>query len=127
MTDCFARQIRKVFRWFVCLSRVVELNLSNLASVLHYTVPHSVVTPNHKVISLLLNNRNLVTVMNHNVNSCYSEYVICDPSDKVVWDPKVENRPSGAKLQWMDAWCLGGPAPYMCQSLIMPLPSFTGK
>lgn len=32
------------------------------------TVPHGVVTPDHKIISLLLYNCNFATVMNHNIN-----------------------------------------------------------
>ena len=32
------------------------------------TVPHVVVTSNHKIISLLLHNCNFATVMNYNVN-----------------------------------------------------------
>jgi hypothetical protein len=32
------------------------------------TAPHVVVNPNHKIILLLLQNRNFATVMNHDVN-----------------------------------------------------------
>lgn len=32
------------------------------------TVPHGVVTPDHKIISLLLYNCKFATVMNHNIN-----------------------------------------------------------
>ena len=35
------------------------------------TVPHVVVTPSHKIISLLLHNHNFVTVMDCNVNIDY--------------------------------------------------------
>lgn len=36
------------------------------------TVPHVVVTPNHKTISLLLHSCNFTTVVNHNVNTWYA-------------------------------------------------------
>jgi hypothetical protein len=34
------------------------------------------VTPNHKIISLLLYNYNFATIMSHNVNICYTGYLI---------------------------------------------------
>jgi hypothetical protein len=47
-------------------SRAVALSLPN--AVTFNTVPHVVVTPNHKVIMLLLHNCNFATIMNHHVN-----------------------------------------------------------
>ena len=44
--------------------------------------PHVVVTPNHKIISLLLHNCSFATVMNHNVNIWYAGYLIYDPPPK---------------------------------------------
>jgi len=38
-------------------------------------VSHVVLTPNHKVISLLLQNYNFGTVMNHNANTWYAGYL----------------------------------------------------
>jgi hypothetical protein len=46
-------------------------------------VPHVLVTPNHKIISLLLPNCNFATVMNCNVNMPDAGYLICD-SVKVI-------------------------------------------
>ena len=54
------------------------LNLPN-AVTLFNTVPHAVVTPNHKIISLLLHNCNFVTVRNRD-----KKYLICYPSLGVV-------------------------------------------
>ena len=42
-------------------------------------VSHVVVTPNYKIILWLLHNCNVVTVINHNVNIWYAEYLIQDP------------------------------------------------
>ena len=47
------------------------------------TVPHVVVTSNHKIILLLLHNCNFATVINHNVNIWYVT--------QRVYDPQVEN------------------------------------
>jgi hypothetical protein len=33
-------------------------------------IPHVVVTPNHKIISLIHHTSNVTTVMNHNINTC---------------------------------------------------------
>lgn len=41
------------------------------------TVPPVMVTPNHKSISLLLQNCSSVAVMNHNANIQYAGYLIC--------------------------------------------------
>jgi hypothetical protein len=51
---------------FMFVSKPVVLNLLN-GETLQYSSSF-VVTPNHKMISLLLHNCNFVTVMNHNVN-----------------------------------------------------------
>lgn len=56
-------------------------------------VLHAVVIPNHKIISLLLHNCNLATIMNHNTNIFYAGFLICGP-----WkccDSQVENCWSG--------------------------------
>lgn len=42
------------------------------------SVPHTVVNPNHEIILLLLHNCNFATILNHNVNIWYVEYLICD-------------------------------------------------
>lgn len=47
------------------------------------TVPQAVVSPNHKAILLLLRNCNFDTVM-----TCNCNYLICDPSERVVQRPK---------------------------------------
>ena len=47
-------------------ARTVVLNLLMLRPF--STVPRVVVTPNHKIILLLLHNYNFATVINHNVN-----------------------------------------------------------
>jgi hypothetical protein len=52
------------------------------------TGPHVVLTPHHKIISLLLHNWNFATVLNHNVNIWYAENLICDPCERVVEPPK---------------------------------------
>jgi hypothetical protein len=59
------------------------------------TVPHVVITPNHKVISLLLYNCNFATLVNCNINIWYVEYLICDPG-KDCSVPK-ESRSIGLK------------------------------
>jgi hypothetical protein len=51
------------------------LSLPNVA------VPHVVLTPNHKIILLLLHNCKFATVVNDNRYLCYNSdiYPICDP------------------------------------------------
>jgi hypothetical protein len=61
---------------FMFVSKPVVLNLLN-GETLQYSSSF-VVTPNHKMISLLLHNCNFVTVMNHNVNIWYEGYLRCD-------------------------------------------------
>lgn len=51
-------------------------------------VPCAVVTPNHEV-TLLCHNWNLSTVMSHNANTCYLEYLIYTPQKG--HDPQIEN------------------------------------
>ena len=43
-----------------------------------FNTVHGVMTPNHKIISLLLHNCNFVTVINHNVNIWYAGYLTWD-------------------------------------------------
>jgi hypothetical protein len=52
------------------LPRPVVLNLPDAAT--SFTVPHAMVTSNHKIILFLLHNCYVATVMNHNVNICYA-------------------------------------------------------
>ena len=48
----------------------------NLPTVVTFnTVPPAVVTPNHKLILLLLHNCNFATVMDHNINILCAEYL----------------------------------------------------
>ena len=54
--------------------RAVALNLPNAATL--NSVPHAVVTPNHKIISLLLRNCDFATVMKRDVNTWCTEYLI---------------------------------------------------
>ena len=54
---CCSTQVQLV-QWF---STFLMLRPFNAA-------PHVVVTPNHKIIALMLHNCNFATVMNHNVN-----------------------------------------------------------
>jgi hypothetical protein len=49
-------------------SNSMTLNLPNAAIQPFNTVPHGVVAPNHKIISLLFHNCNFATVRNYNVN-----------------------------------------------------------
>lgn len=63
------RRHKPVIQW---LSTFLKLRLFN-------TISHSVVTPNHKIILLLLHNYKFVTVMNHSGNIQYAGYLICDP------------------------------------------------
>jgi hypothetical protein len=51
------------------------------------TVPHAVVTPNHKIISLKLHNCNFAAVMNQNVNICFLT-VLGDRCERVIWPSK---------------------------------------
>ena len=57
------------------------------------TVPSAVLTPNHKIISLPLHI--FATVMNHNVNTWFTRYLICDPvgqfEPRRSRDPPAEN------------------------------------
>lgn len=43
------------------------------------SISHSVVVPNHKIISLLLHNFKFSIIMNHNINVWYAEYVNMTP------------------------------------------------
>jgi hypothetical protein len=52
------------------------------------TVPHVVVTPSHKIMSLLLHNYSFATVINHYVNAWYAGYLIHDPCETDVWPPQ---------------------------------------
>ena len=56
ISGCFVYLLTQCFSTFLMLP---PLN----------TVPHVVVTPNHKIISLLLRDYNFANVMNHNVNN----------------------------------------------------------
>lgn len=51
------------------------------------TVPHIVVTPNHKIISLLLHNYNLAIDMDCNVNIRSAGYLVCDPCEGGIQPP----------------------------------------
>ena len=53
------------------------------------TTPRVVVTPNHKIISLLHHNCNFATVMNHIANIWYAWYLLFNPQGG--HDPQVEN------------------------------------
>ena len=53
-------RIGSVMQWFSTLLNLLFCD----------TVPHVVVTSNHKIISLLFSNCNSATVMNYDVNSC---------------------------------------------------------
>ncbi|ERE74215.1 SPARC-related modular calcium-binding protein 1 [Cricetulus griseus] len=70
----------------------VVLNLS-LAVTLN-TVPHVVVTPNHKIILLLLHNCNFITVTNFNVQChTYTGYCWCvTPDGKPISGSSVQNK-----------------------------------
>lgn len=51
-------------------------------------VPHAaVVSPNHKIISLLLCSYNCVTVVNHNINICLLRWSWVAPCERVIQPP----------------------------------------
>ena len=43
---------------------------------------YEVVTPNHKIVLLLLHNYNFATVMNCNMSIWYEGYLICNPCEQ---------------------------------------------
>lgn len=53
--------------------------------------------PNHKNTFVALHSCNFATIKDHNVNICYSGYLICDPCKWIIQcpkrghDPPVEN------------------------------------
>lgn len=60
------------------------------------TIHHIVVTPNYKIMSLLLHNYDFATVMNHNLNVCYAG-ILTWGSLKGSIDPRV-HEPQGKNL-----------------------------
>lgn len=54
----------------------------------HNSVPHVWWTANPEIISLILQTVIFVTVVNHNVNSLFTRYLICRPCEGVLWHPK---------------------------------------
>jgi hypothetical protein len=78
------------------------------------TVPHVVVTPSHKTISLLLLNWNFATVMNHNINGWYTGYLIQNPKGVVAHRLRTT-----AVAQWIvGLLVLGKPALQLQQELL---------
>lgn len=80
-----------------CISPVRATVLNLLMLWLFNTVPHVVVTLNHKIILLLLQNYNIATIMNCDAHIWYTGYLICRPCKRVVWlplrgcNPQIEN------------------------------------
>ena len=65
------------------------------------TIPHVVVTPNNKIILLLLYNCNFASIMNCNVNIWYAGYLVFDPwrSCSTGWEiTLLEHKPTSSFL-----------------------------
>lgn len=73
-------------RWEVGLSPSSEWFSTFLLLPPFNIVPPVAVTPNHKIISLLLHNYNLA-VVNCNLKISYAEFLICDPHERVIRHP----------------------------------------
>jgi hypothetical protein len=101
------------FRFFSCVSQLLwlfdfftshlcEIKTVLLSSLFQWSsnfllpfniIPHVVVTPNHKIILLLLHNYKFAILASINVSIWYTGYLICDP--KRSWDLHGENHHSG--------------------------------
>jgi hypothetical protein len=85
----------------------VALNLPRMRSF-----NRVVVTPNHKIILLLLNNSNFAPVMNLNVNTWYAGYLVCDPCEREVWQPLPplthELNTTALDVLFRKSWCIAG-------------------
>lgn len=66
----------------------VLLNLPNAVTLLQFLMVCWPPQPNHKIISLLLHNRNFATVMNPNVDVWCAAYLMCGLCKRVFWPAK---------------------------------------
>lgn len=76
------------------------------------TVPHVVMTPNHKIISLLLHSTNFATVMNCNVNICAFSWSQNHPMvtsyERAMWPPPKGLWPIGWEPLLLCQRCMEG-------------------